>query len=131
MLKTKKEKSLLQIFKHYKKKYNLDTRIEFDNEGLICHYSLKIDFIEFGYGKIQELYNTGQLRNRIVGKLKKIFVFCLLHEIKHAIDKNLLIEEAKKIDFLRYNEDRKYHDNCIPEKRADRFARKELRKWGL
>lgn len=125
------EKKLQKIFNYYQKKYNLNTKIEFDNEGISCHYKHRIDFIEFGYCKINALYSSYKLKARIKGNLKKVIVFSLLHEIKHAIDKDLLKEEGKKVDWVRYIEDREYHDNLIPEKRADKFAKFELSKWGV
>jgi len=92
-------KKLEKIFTHYKKKYNLNTRIEFDIDGQLCNYRVDIDFIHFGYKAI----GTGTLQKRLNIQSKQyLYILALLHEIKHAIDKDILKDELKSFDTIRY-----------------------------
>lgn len=125
------EEKLRHIFNHYKIIHSLNTQIEFDEEGLACTYDIDSDFIDFGFLKVFEMHKSRGFKKRIIGSLKRVLVFTLLHEIKHAIDKDLLGEETKTVNWVRYWEDDDYHDSIVTEKRADKFAIKELQQWGV
>ena len=119
-------KKLQKIFNHYKKKYKLDTRLEVEPKGLLCNYRPDIDYIYIGY----EAIGKGTLSKRLNVKSKKyLYILALLHEIKHAIDKNILIDELKSFDLAQYHESGQYHDTRTWEVRADNFAKKEFKKW--
>ncbi len=120
------EKKLYKIFEHYKKKYKLNTRLEIEPKGLLCNYKPNIDFIYLGCEAIGE----GNLAERLHLKTKKQFcISALLHEIKHAIDKDILENEIKSIDIIALQYNSEYHDTLPFEIRADNFARQELKNW--
>jgi len=118
------EKKLQKIFQYYKSKYRLNTRAEFDIDGDLCNYSPYYDFIHLGYKEVDK--GTLSIRMGIKDK-KYLYILALLHEIKHAIDKNILTDELKSFDIS--NKKSEYHDTRIWEVRADNFAKKEFRKW--
>ena len=121
-------KKLEKIFEHYKKKYRLNTRIEFDIDGQLCNYRADIDFIYYGYKALEK--STLSKRVNIKG-IKYLYILALLHEIKHAIDKKegILQNELKSFDVVQYWEKSDYHDTRAWELRADNFARQEFEKW--
>jgi len=123
---TMKEKTLQKIFEYYKKKYKLDTRIKFDIDGQHWVYNYIIDFIYLGYKAL----GRGTLYKRlgIQGK-KYLYTLALLHEIKHAIDKDILTNELKSCDWTQYHTKSDYHDTRAWEIRADNFAKTEYKKW--
>lgn len=118
-------KKLQKIFEHYKKKYNLNTRIEFDVDGQLCNYRAGIDFIHFGYKALEK----STLSKRLNIPKKYLYILALLHEIKHAIDKDILQDELKSFDVVRYHQSGQYHDSLSFEIRANNFARQEFNKW--
>lgn len=121
------EKKLEKIFNHYKKGYNLNTRFEYDIDGYKCSYKVDIDFISLG-GKLLK----GTFRKRLNIKSEKyVLILALLHEIKHAIDKDIIKNELKSIDISEYQYNSEYHDTTPFEVRADIFARQEFNKWSI
>lgn len=124
------KEELKKIFKKYRKKYKLKTSITF--MGQECHicYSPSYDRINIDLDWIKEIQDyfgedtiyVSEATKYQTKDIKEITIFTLLHEIKHAIDYS-----RHKLKFIKDWMDEK--DNL--EKRADRFARKELRKVGL
>lgn len=113
------KKELRRIFNIYKKKHNLVTKLIFDDYGgRNCFQTLTNKIYYDLY--INSIINSSKLSDEVIvcpQNLKEFrttkkgaLTWILLHEIKHAI------EYKKKIDFR--------------EKRADKFANKELKKLG-
>lgn len=128
------EKKLRKIFNSYKEKYKLATTLMFCNNinMTFSHNENKI--------RIWNHIREGDLNER--GKIilaknnltpNQFLIKCLLHEIKHAIDwtynpKKLLKEKALTNQYLYWNSVI-YHNRQPYERRAIRFAKKEIKKW--
>lgn len=122
------EKKLNRIFNHYKKQYNLNTELDILQEGLTCKYHTGTDYIFFGIAYIIFSKEGLQKRSKKKSDYNNI-LFSLLHEIRHAIDKDILEYEFKSIDLLEYQNNNEYHHSRPFEIRADNFARQELKRW--
>ncbi len=129
------KKRLTYIFNHYKKTFNLKTTLCFKSNGEFSFFR-PIDnkiFIIFPYSVVEAIDIGFNITVISIGEFKNLcqtseegYIFILLHEIKHAIDYThnyiRFQKEAKK-----YNE---INLNLQPiEKRADKFAIKEIKKW--
>ncbi|GAF84945.1 unnamed protein product, partial [marine sediment metagenome] len=75
------------------------------------------------------------INNPIINKYSKNKkpIFAILHEIKHAIDwkynKKRAYKEINETNYLLYKMNGDYAISTPFEKRANNFAKKEIRKW--
>ena len=123
------KKKLNRIFKDYKKRYKLKTRLLFNNNRR-CAFNCDKNYISYDVSYVENTVN-----NRIINKYEtnhKI-VFCLLHEIKHSIDlkynKKRFDKEDNELNYILYKLNVDYALAQPFEKRANKFAKKELEKW--
>lgn len=134
------KKKLKLIFEYYKSKYKLKTTLNFDTIELnsffniddnIIFYNLYISEIENLEKDSIVITSVWQFENLLKNK-KEGYIWVLLHEIKHAIDYTYnhkkLIKETEQY-FTDYKETHEYYNKQLFEKRADRFAIRELYKW--
>lgn len=134
---------LEKVCEFYKKKFAVTFRYDIAKQGFYCRYDVKLDWIGIALDcilkKIEddelasdllELGNDLEIRGKglVKSKNQKI-LFSVLHEIGHAIDTDRINEEIKYLDKGLYHDDREYHHSRPFEKRADRFARQELKNW--
>jgi len=114
---------LEKIADKYKKEYHLSTRIDISKLGNYCYYNCKGDYIALALRYVQFR----------IGDNLRDYIFALLHELKHAIDytksKESFEEEARWIDWAKYQESLEYHNSVPFEKRANDFAEKEVNLW--
>lgn len=136
---------LKQIFDYYKKKYKLKTKLIFDEkEG--CRFSFLSNTIHYDLYE-HSMLNASKLSEEVIACLgnmkefkvtkKQALVWILLHEIRHAIDYTCFNKRWNReinnnniyniYSFYNIN----YHNNLPFEKRANKFASKELDKIGM
>lgn len=135
MLNKKLSKILIIIFEIYKKKYKLNTHLKIMkkyNRG--TGYLVENNTIYIDCKQNKSCYKSKQYKDRIsYSNFASYLIFILLHEIKHAIDyknnphKFLNQHETDEINMLFL--DVPYHQLPL-EKRADKFAKKEIKKYG-
>lgn len=132
MTKIISEKKLENIFNHYKKQYNLNTELDILREGLNCYYSIGTNYIFFGVDYVVKAKKDLEKRSKRKDEIDNI-LFALLHEIKHSIEYNTDREKFEKefsiVNIGLYNSNDIYHHSRPFEKRADNFARRELKRW--
>jgi len=123
-------KELEKIFKYYRKKYKLKTELIFEEDSEQCGIYPEENYIVYDLN-----YVANDLDNSLIHQFDeyKKLIYCLLHEIGHAIDwkynkNNMKKEMNEKIDVL-YFFDVNYALSMPFEKRANNFAKKELKKW--
>ena len=125
-------KKLEKIFKYYKRKHKLDTTIDVYSLGVLAHYKGAENYIFLGLKYIDEHSGDLALRSGYI-TLKELYIFTLLHEIKHAIDytyhQELIKSERKNLHLGKYLDSREYHHQQPFEIRADAFAKQELGRW--
>jgi hypothetical protein len=121
--------SLNEIFKHYKKDYNLNTELTFYLSYSSC-YSPALDRINIDYHYISDIYDDKNNKKRHnYNSFLELASIVLLHEIKHAIDyKADPIQFDKEVDYLIENPSLTKLDYPL-ERRADEFANREIEKW--
>lgn len=125
---------LQNIFEYYKKEYKLNTRLDIVEVVHNCYYNTRSDYILLGIEFIKKHTNNQYLLNKFnISNTRELAIVCLLHEIKHSIDYNYNEEQFKEellnINIGLYKSDLQYHDKQPFEKRADKFAISELKKW--
>jgi hypothetical protein len=127
--KIKLEKYLQDIYKIYKRKYNLQGDLILNNSWGQYYYTVSknicINFKELAKHK-RDLQGRGFIfKNR-----QEFMLNILLHEIRHAIEdkEGKLLKEENFNEFL-YDNDREYHHACKFEKRADKFAQRSIKIW--
>ena len=121
-------KELRKIFDYYKKKYKLKTRLSLNNNER-CAFNYNKNYISY------DINYVAIISNKIIDKynVNHKLIFCLLHELGHAIDKKYnkkqVDKEKDKMSYILYNFDVEYALSLPFEKRANKFAKKELKKW--
>jgi len=126
---------LEKIAEYYNEKYNLNTFIDICHKGISTYYSIKGNYIYFSQEYVKNLYNRQDFKKRIINlkEINQAYIFCILHEIYHAIDykfnSNRYKQDLKNLNLLEYNTNRIYHNSLNFEIKADKFANKELKKW--
>ena len=120
---------LYKIANYYKRKYHLHTMIDIVNDLAWCNYKPAIDSLIISLQDIKNKYQKGIFQDRNnIKDMKKLYIWCLLHELKHAID-FYLDDQSFKINVL--NDRSKLHDKRYLELQADKFANKEYKKWKI
>ena len=130
-----KKLRLRKIFKYYKKKYKLKTKLFFeDNEK--CCFSLRQNCISYDLTYVIEKAKNNHIVKQLIKQYKRkelTPIFALLHEMGHAIDWEYNNEQYKKeegrMDYFLYKFNYRYAISQPFEKRANKFAKKELKKW--
>ena len=104
-------------------------------QQLIKHYKLKSN-IKFGRGKNFGEYipETDTITLRPFYKSEKDFLMTILHEIGHALDAKRLgvrkyIKQYTQAGTMAAYDGLDPHDDNKWEEKAERFARKEIKKW--
>ena len=131
------EQMLIKVFKYYKKKYNLDTLIDFRNRSVVsltAYYDYDDDIIFFDIHQLNIAFLTYKKFDIFNDIPYQKALIILLHELNHAIEREKLIAEWEwferfipfHIKLYRYSF---YADNLPFERRANNFALKELSKW--
>lgn len=134
-------KKLKTIFNYYKKKYKLNTTLTFSEIGG-CSFNTNFNNIHYNL-YFHSILNATKLTEKIIICLsgsnefkttkKGALIWELLHEIKHAMDYTYCNKkwdkEINKINFEIYYCNANYHNKLPFEKRANKFAKQELKKW--
>jgi len=121
------QQTIKRVFKHYKKAYNLTTKLRFrlKKELLGCVFKSNKNTIYFAFPPLSYYYTEKQKRQESL--------FAILHEIGHAIDykynKEQMEQERKNTNRFLYTTNSNYWRNLPFEKRANNFAEKEITKW--
>lgn len=118
--------TLNEIFKHYKKEYNLNTELTFYLSYGSC-YSPLLNKINIDYDYLIYIDKRKKtLKRHHYNSFLELSVIVLLHEIKHAIDyKKDPVHFNKAVnDMLIYPK-----RFGLLEKNADKFANIEILKW--
>lgn len=119
---------LQSIFDCYKKEYKFKTTL-FLERSCICIFNYRKNYIIYDIKWIKDKTIIGYAPKSIKEKI----IFCLLHEIKHAIDwkynTKLMERELLEMDNYSYQRNSNYSFNLPFEKRAHKFAKKEIKKW--
>ena len=120
---------LREIFNYYKKIYNLKTVLYLERNKE-CIFNTRLNHIS---------YDINWLKDRIIWGFdntrptEEKLIFSLLHEIGHAIDweynRELCKKEKDEINWALYSSNSNYQTGLSIEKRANKFAKKELIKW--
>lgn len=136
------KKELCNIFNYYKKKYDLKTTFDFKCGLSFSCFSIGENKIFYNlYSPQAEFIDESSIFCTSIGDFegllkdsREVHMWILLHEIKHAIDYTCshkkLIKELKQISDS-YPENRECYCKQLFEKRADRFAKKEIKNWRI
>jgi hypothetical protein len=138
MEKAKLNKKIEALFNYYKKTYNLKTKliIRIDNVTAFS-FVIPFNYIICGKKEINQIKKVLNKKNISIecGKIRtsnfeEIICYHLLHEIGHAIDYNLNQKRfiAKSKNYEHFKSFKKYQNHPL-EKRADKFAYKEIQKF--
>lgn len=129
----KQVKKLNEVFDCYQREYNLTTRADITWDGLYCQYNEKTDWLGIGIDFLIWNYLDSpddDLIKRVGSKDEDaVLLFALLHEICHAIERDKIKLELQEVNVGLYLDSREYHHSICFEKRADEFARRELKRW--
>jgi hypothetical protein len=133
MLNKKLRITLNNISQFYINKYKLKTRFSFCSQKLGTGYDILNDTVWLNYEENRFHYKLQTCQDRFKYKnFKEFIIFVLLHEIKHVLDYKKNPEQflrtcnnqTTSLMFL----DIPYHQLPL-EKRADSFAKKEIKKY--
>lgn len=128
--------SVNHIFKYYKQKYHLDTKLDLDNkeDNNLASFNVNNNIIRIKARAIKKACQSGQSVyfpgfDNYVDNYKKAIILNLLHEIKHAIDyknNNRVILEVLFAHPVDYKQN---HNKFKAERMADNFSLREYKKW--
>jgi hypothetical protein len=125
------KKYLHSIFKYYKKKYNLKSKLVFTKINSTGYKSPNTIYINYSENKFH--YKLLDYKYRFqYSNFVEFITFVLLHEIGHNID--YIHNPEKFLKQAQLNDDYNLFDNTpyhkLPlEHNADKFAKKEIKKW--